>query len=685
MSKYIFILRFLLKARYWQFQIRRRCFARDNVFLVIISRRGLSQEMESSLYLQEISKLYPTIDAALSRIAALRAELAMPKATIHIVSDVHGEYKKLRHVINNASGTLKPIVEEMFKERLDKKAISRLLNLIYYPLEAYEAILSEIGSGEDQLKILHECLLYEFEIFQLLGRRRLLMDCEKVLPADYRKVFLEILFSSSGENLERYVETLVSHFHEQKKEVDLLRMVARVIRNLLISELIIAGDLGDRGPRIDKVINYIMHQPNVAITWGNHDASWLGACLGDRACIATVIRISLRYRRLSQLEEGYGIPMAPLEKLARTVYQDDPAERFPCRGEGMREASLMARMQKAIAVIQFKMEGQTVRRNPGFNMEDRNLLHRIIPQDFKIEIGGKKYQMRDTSFPTIDWSDPYKLSAEEEACIERLRESFLHSPVLWEHFRYIVNRGSMYLIRDRHLIFHACVPVTESGEFLELEVDGVRQSGKALFDALNTVIHRAIRHRDQKDLDMLWYLWAGPRSPWFGKDKMTTFEGYFLDEAETHHETKNPYFKLIHEKDFCKKVLSEFGVDPERGLIINGHVPVKIEKGESPIKKSGLAVTIDGAFSEVYGDKGYTLVLEPDRTFLAQHHHFESVEDAIQTGADIVPSIVELFRFDPPRKVIETERGSEIQEHINMLESLIKAFRANVVREKLIT
>ena len=640
--------------------------------------------MEANLlYLKELSRLYPTIDAALSKIASLRAELSLPKATVHVISDVHGEYKKLRHVINNASGSLKPIVEAMFASTLDSSKRQLLLNLIYYPLETYEFLAADFKDKDSETGFLQTMLFYEFQIIRNLANKRLLQDSENLLPPDYRKVFLEILFSANSENLQEYSRTLASHFYDQRKQSDLLRMVARLIRNLLISELIVAGDLGDRGPRLDKVINYIMHQPNVSITWGNHDASWLGACLGDMSCIATVLRISLRYRRLSQLEEGYGIPVAPLEKLARTVYADDPCQRFPCKGDGLRDALLMSRMQKAVAVMQFKLEAQAIERNPHFHMQSRNLLHLIDIQKGTVEIGSKHYKLLDTCFPTVDWKNPYKLSTEEEVCMQRLRESFLHSPVLWKHFRFVVNAGSMYLIRDNHLIFHACVPVDEKGDFLEFEIDGNLHKGKALFDALNSVVHRAIRHREQKDLDMLWYLWAGPLSPWFGKDKMATFETYFLEDPKTHHELKNPYFKLIHDKGFCKKILSEFGVDGEQGMIVNGHVPVKVEEGESPLKESGMAVTIDGAFSEAYGDRGYTLVLEAERTYLAQHHHFESFKESITKGSDIVPKLQSLVDYHRPRLVGDTERGAEIKGMIEILESLIQAYRNNTIRERI--
>ncbi|RYD63146.1 MAG: fructose-bisphosphatase class III, partial [Verrucomicrobiaceae bacterium] len=369
-------------------------------------------------------------------------------------------------------------------------------------------------------------------------------------------------------------------------------------------------------------------------------------------------------QRLFQLEMGYGIPMAPVEKLVRTVYHDDPAEYFPCLGKGIRDPLSMARMQKAMAVIQFKLESQTIRRNPDFRLEHRNLLHKIDPADWTVEVDGKRYRLRDHNFPTIDWNDPYALSPEEEECMAQLRTSFLQSQTLWEHMRYLEQKGSMHLIRDYNLIFHGCVPVDEEGTFLPMLVDGVEHRGRELYDALNQVVHRAFRHKEQRHLDMLWYLWCGPLSPLFGKDKIATFEGYLIAEKEAHKETKNAYFKLIHEKEFCRRIFDDFGVDPDRGLIVNGHVPVNIEKGESPIKASEQAITIDGAFSEVYGDNGYTLVLDADRTFLAQHHHFESITESITQGSDIIPTIQDVCVFDTPRRVADTAEGLALRHEI---------------------
>jgi fructose-1,6-bisphosphatase-3 len=478
-----------------------------------------------------------------------------------------------------------------------------------------------------------------------------------------------------------YIDAIVEALLRQRKTAALIRLTVRVVRNLAIDELILAGDCWDRGPRGDRVVDYLMRQANVSITWGNHDAAWLGACLGQEALIAHVLRISVRYRRLSQLEEGYGITMQPLEHLVRAVYANDPAECFMPKGTGLRETIQMARMQKAAAIMQYKLEGQTIERNPEYEMGHRRLLHRIDAKAGTIEIDGVVRPLRDTCFPTLDPARPYELSAEERACMKRLRESFFVSQKLWEHMQYLVRLGSMWLLRDDHLIFHGCLPVDERGEFLPFPIDGVPLRGRELFDAIERSVIRSLDRPTDRERDLLWYLWCGPRSPLFGKDRITTLENDLVADPATHVETKNPYFHLIHEPAFCDRILTEFGADPKRGLIVNGHVPVKIDKGESPLKRSGKAITIDGAFSEAYGDHGYTLVLEPDRTFLAKHHHFESVEAAVRDGVDIIPELADVRRWDPPRHVSDTERGEEIHREMDLLERLIRAYQSNKLRQ----
>jgi fructose-1,6-bisphosphatase-3 len=391
----------------------------------------------------------------------------------------------------------------------------------------------------------------------------------------------------------------------------------------------------------------------------------------------------LRYRRLFQLEEGYGITLSPLEMLARQAYADDPANCFRPKRAGQRDDLLMARMQKAAAVMQFKLEGQIIRRHGEWEMERRDLLQRLDRKTGTVEIDGRAYTLRDSYFPTVDTSEPSALSPEERECMSRLRESFVSSTRLWQHMSYLARHGAMWLRRDDALIFHGCVPVDERGALLSLQVNGKPLAGRALFDALDSLVRRSFRKGAAsvgEDADWFWYLWTGPRSPLFGKDRMSTFEQYLVEDRQTHKEEKNPYFQLLNDTDFCRRIAAEFGIVDD-GLIVNGHVPVKVEKGEEPVRRSGSAVTIDGAFSESYGDRGYTLILAPERVAIAELHHFKSIGDAITAGADIVPKVRIVRAYERLRRVSDTEHGETIRLRIKALERLILAYEGGALLE----
>jgi fructose-1,6-bisphosphatase-3 len=613
--------------------------------------------------------------SALAEIAHLSAVLTLPRGTIHVVSDIHGEFQKLEHILRNGSGSLRRLVERTFGGRLDEAAQTTLLNLVYYPRETWQRVQADLPDPPARRAFVRDTLVRELELLRSLLARYSLRHARRLFPAGLADLFSELLFSTLLARDPSYVDASVAPFIEKDGGIELLRAGAHVLRAAASYELVVAGDLGDRGPRIDRVIDALRRQPNVSITWGNHDAEWMGACLGQEALIATVIRISLRYGRIGQLEEGYGIPIEPVEQLARAAYADDPAERFRPKGEDLRDPLLLARMQKAAAILQFKLEGQTSRRNPQFELEERCLLGRIDPAAGTVAIDGRTHPLLDRAFPTVDWSDPYRLSAAEERCLELLRRSFLTSAPLWRDMSFVAERGGMFLVRDENLVFHGCVPCDDRGEPLDLVVDGSPRRGRALFDAVDGVVRRAFRSRAQADVDLLYYLWTGPRSPLFGKDRMATFETYFVADKATHKETKNPYFQLIHEPAFCRRIAQEMGVGADEPLIVNGHVPVKLEQGESPLKKSGLAVTIDGAFSEAYGDHGFTLVIEADRTFLAKHHHFDSIESAIDRGTDIVPQIDDVREHASPVRVGDTDRGAPIREEIAGIGELLSAYR----------
>ncbi len=663
---------------------------------------SLSTEQRSTL--RALSASFPTIGSAVAEIAGLQAKLTLPKGIVHVLSDVHGEHAKLRHVISNASGALRPLVAGLLGGSLAEDEQTQLLATIYYPREVLARLRTNLIQSGQRNPWVMRTLRLQFELVRQLSLSYRWDEVQSLIPAEFRELFEELLSEigsgpsgplarlgagglapEAGGPRRRYIETMVDALSTHNRDFAAVRAASRLIRNLSAAETIVAGDLGDRGPRIDRVIDLLKRQPNVSLLWGNHDATWMGACLGHDACIATVLRFSCRYRRGAQLEEGYGIALTPLDKLVRDVYADDPAERFHPKGTGLRDERQVARMEKAIAIIQFKVEGQICRRRPEWGLDHRMLLHRIDPARGVVTIGGKEHPLLDTNFPTIDWSDPYKLSPAEQECMDRLRQSFVGSSRFWEHMNWAARHGNMWTRRDDTLIFHACVPVDEKGEPLTLKVDGREVAGRELFDALTSVVRRAFRKGAEElddDGDWMWYLWGGPRSPLFGKDKLATFENYFVADKDAHKEHKNAYFDLLHDADFCRRIGRLFGCG-EDVLIVNGHVPVKVEKGEQPVKRGGNAVTIDGAFSEAYGDRGYTLVLRPEGISLAEHSPFKSVAEVIDSGADIVPKVTSIRRYPKARTTADTEAGAQIRRAIADLNLLVKAYEEGELIESL--
>ncbi|MCB9559061.1 MAG: fructose-bisphosphatase class III [Kofleriaceae bacterium] len=631
---------------------------------------------DHTVYLRALARRYPNPAAVLAELTNLESILTLPKPTVHVVSDVHGEHVKLRQVVNNASGSLRPLLARLFGDRLDAGELDDLLTMLYYPRETYQAL----PDGEPRRAAVRRFVGHAVTVIRELARRYTLKHVERIVPDPFDATVRELLFGGELAREPAFLDGLIAPFFRHDRDLELVRMVARIVRNLSVGELVVAGDLGDRGPRLDRVIEILEQQPSVAITWGNHDASWMAACLGHPAAIATVVRLSLRYQRLGQLEEGYGISLAPLERLARDVYGDDPASRFEVKGEPAGDPRLLARMHKAIAIIQFKLDGALFRRHPAWELEGRDLLRRIDPATMTVDVDGQRHPLLDDRWPTLTWDDPDALSADEQRCLDELRRGFVASSTLWRQMSFVASHGKMMLRRDRCAIFHGCVPVDADGALLPLVVDGAPRRGKALFDALEVVVQRAFRKRRPDDLDTLYYLWTGPRSPCFGKDRMATFEGHFVADPATHHETKNPYFALLHDAGFCDRILRELGVDDPAGFIVNGHVPVKLDAGETPVKRSGRAVTIDGAFSAAYGDKGFSLVLDATRMYLAQHYHFDGAAAAVATGADIIPTVADLEIYPRPRTVADTERGDELRAEIAALEELIAAFETNLIR-----
>jgi fructose-1,6-bisphosphatase III len=633
-------------------------------------------------HLRALASQFPTSEAAITEAAALRAQLSLPRGVVHVISDIHGEDAKLRHVINNGSGALRRLVDRIIGDRLSAEEKRRFLAVMYYPREAINRYSHAIVASGRRLEWVYQTLTLQFEIVRHLRATYRRVHFEELLPDWYRELFVEL---GSGQR-PQYIRELIAGMARHDRDWGAVRAGARLIRNLACAELLVLGDVGDRGPRVDLVIDTLKRQPNCNVLWGNHDMLWIGAHLGHEPCLLTALRFSVRYRVAAQLEEGYGIPRLPLEVLAREVYGDDPCEKFMPKGEGLRDSGLVAKMQKAVAVMQFKAEGRMIERHPEWNLAHRRLLHKIHWEGKKavaVDIDGVQHSLLDQNLPTIDPDDPYAYSPAEQACIDRMRESFTRSMRLREHMVWLVRHGGMWSTRDEVLFFHACVPVDAEGLPLSLRVDGRDVSGREMMDALGSVVRRAMRKRwfgVDADADWLWYMWGGPLSPLFGKDKLATFETHFVADKNAHKEHKNPYFDLMHDAEFIKKIGRLFGCGDDV-LVVNGHVPVKIEKGEQPVKRGGNAITIDGAFSQAYGDRGYTLVLRPEGIELAEHSQFHGVDAAINEDADIVPTLTTIRRYDRARTVGDTEEGRGIERRIADLDALVQAFQEGLVRE----
>lgn len=631
-----------------------------------------------------LARQFPTSASVMAEISRLQAMLTLPKGRIHIISDVHGDDRKLRHVVNNASGGLSTLVNEVFGDELNEEEKGILLAFLYYPVEKMRTYGERLQNREWRLGKTKRLLRLQFRLVRNLAKTVTKEELLGLMKDEFRVLYIALLDEVSFQRDPGYVDSMVEALGDYDQDIIALHEASRLVRNLVVSEVVVAGDLFDRGERGDRVIHYLMNQPKVSFTWGNHDVTWMGATLGSEVLIATVLRISLRYLRLWQLEEGYGILLSPLAKLAKTVYEGDPATCFyPKRESDFMDEDLVAKMHKAIAILEFKLAKPVIDRHPEWKMENRNQLHLIDYEGRTITLDGKTHELKDAHFPTVDPSDPYALSEEEEVCMSRLRQSFVSSPRLWEHMLFVVKQGGLSLRRDEALIFHACLPTNPDGSFREVDVAGKSLRGGALFTELEEIVRRSYRegaHTVSDDLDFFYWLWVHGDSPLFGKAQMTTFERYFLADKETHLEVKDAYFEKIHDADFCRRVGQEFGMEDDV-LIVNGHVPVKVEKGEDPVKRGGNAVTIDGAFSEAYGDHGYTLVLGPNGIRLAEHSHFESIEHFLDCDDDMIPKLRELRKNPAPRTIRETHEGDDINAQLCSLNGLLQGYRSGEVTE----
>ncbi len=642
-------------------------------------------------FLKSLSKQYPTIAAASTEIINLQSIMNLPKSTEHFLTDIHGEYEQFNHVLKNGSGSVKRKIEEEFGNTLTGRDKKSLATLIYYPEEKLDIVAQTEENIDDWYKITIHRLV---QITKRVASKYTRSKVRKALPKDFAYI-IEELITEKEELLdkEEYYNSIIETIIRIGRAPELIVAFSNLIQRLVIDHLHIVGDIFDRGPGPHIIMETLRNYHSVDIQWGNHDVVWMGAACGSPSCIATVVRFSARYGNLDILEEGYGINLIPLATFAMKTYRQSDCRCFAIKYSGdydTKDLDLDEKMHKAISVIQFKLEGQLIKRHPEFGMDDRLLLDKIDYEKKQVNIGGKMYEMLDCDLPTVDPADPYRLSDEEEELMNKLRHAFVRSERLQRDVRFLYSKGSLYKVFNSNLLYHGCVPLDENGNFRKVNVYGSEYSGKQLYDVLDHYARRGFYSHDpaekEKGQDMLWYIWAGPDSPVFGKDKMATFERYFVADPETHTETKNSYYRLLDNEDVINSILTEFGLDSAHSHIVNGHVPVERKKGESPVKCGGKLLIIDGGFSRAYQDKtgtaGYTLISNSYGLRLVAHEKFVSTESAIRNETDILSDsfIVETY---PHRMMIaDTDIGAEIKESIAQLEDLLQAYRDGTLIEK---
>ncbi len=648
-------------------------------------------------YLQLLEQSFPNIADATTEIINLEAIAHLPKGTEHFLADIHGEYQAFQHVLKNASGNIKRKVNELFGDTLRSTEKRELCTLIYYPEQKLELVKHE----EKDINDWYHITIYRLiEVCRDVSSKYTRSKVRKSLPPDFSYIIQELLHEHSDDKDKTdYVSAIIKTIISTGRTDDFIIAVCEVIQRLAIDQLHILGDVYDRGPGAHIVMDTLQNYHTWDITWGNHDILWMGACAGNDACICNVIRIALRYANMATIEDGYGINLIQLATLAMDVYGNDPCEEFMPKVSkdnplDERSLTLTAQMHKAISILQFKIESQMIARHPLWKMDDRRLLHAIDYKKGTVVVDGKEYKMRSCNFPTINPDQPDQLTEEEQLLIDRLHHSFTSSEKLRSHIRALLRHGCMYNIVNHNLLYHASIPLTKDGKLKEVEIaPGKKLKGKELLYQTGMKIRSAFQtnsdlqteEEHQDAVDFFLYLWCGPDSPLFDKAKMATFERYFLTEKETHKEAKGYYFTMRDNEQTVDMIMDEFGVQQPNRHIINGHVPVHVVKGESPIKANGKLMVIDGGFSQAYhketGIAGYTLVYHSRGFQLVQHEPFTSAEDAIKRGTDIV-STTQIVEMNQHRlRVEDTDKGKELRLQIEALKELLYAYRCGFLTE----
>lgn len=643
--------------------------------------------MRDLAYLKLLSREYPNIRAAASDIINLQAICGLPKGTEYFFSDLHGEHEAFIYLLRSSSGIIREKIRETFGHIISEEDEVRLANLIYYP----EKMINQIKQANEYTEDWQKTAVYRLvQICREVSSKYTRSKVRKKMPREFSGVIDELLYvDNTDDNKTEYYSELINTLIDVRVADSFIVVICSLIRSLTIDNLHILGDIFDRGPRPDIILEELMHFHDVDIQWGNHDISWMGAATGNWACICNVLRMALGYNGFDVLEDGYGINLRPLSMFAERVYRDDPCTCFlpQILDKNIYDAvdpKLAAKMHKAIAVLQYKEEGQIIKRHPEYGMEERILLSAIRYDRGTVTIDGKEYPMRDMNFPTVDPADPLRLTDEEEELLHTLELSFRHNARLHEHVRFLYSNGSMYKCCNSNLLYHGCIPMTENREFDGLMVGGKMYRGKELMDFIDTQVKNAYflpEDAPEKEAcrDFMWYLWNGAKSPVFGKDKNRSFEHYFIEDPEVMRETMNPYYQLSEEEETCDMILKEFGLPTKGSHIINGHMPVKIKSGETPIRAGGKLFIIDGGLSKAYQERtgiaGYTLIFNSHHLALAEHKPFDPERER-------TPKVYIVEKMQKRITVADTDEGKELAGRIEDLKELLKAYRSGLLKER---
>ena len=646
---------------------------------------------EELKYLNILSEKFPTIQSVCTEIINLEAILNLPKGTEHFLSDLHGEYESFLHILKNASGAIKTKIDEIFKNVMTQDERRKLATLIYYPKEKLELIKKETSNINEFYRI----TLYRLiKICKVVGSKYSRSKVRKAIPKEYQYIIDELLHANQNSyDKDIYYDKIIDSIITLGRADAFIIAISNLIQQLAVDHLHIIGDIYDRGPGPHIIIDELMKYHSIDIQWGNHDIIWMGAAAGSKACIFNVIRICARYNNLDILEEGYGINIRTITEFAMEEYGEKDSEIFKPKNIEEKDSNfdqiVMAKTQQAAAIIQFKLEGQIIKRHPEYYMEDRLLLDKINYKKGKIKIDGKEYDLLENYFPTIDPDDPYKLSEKEAEVVRKLTKSFKNSEKLQRHIQFLYSKGNVYKIFNDNLLIHGCVPMSMFGEFVSVNVNGKELRGRDYLDYVEKIAREGYfepegSEKRENGKDFLWYLWCGKNSPIFCKDKMKTFERYYLAEKETWIENKNPFYNFENDEHISEKVLKEFGIDPNKGHIICGHIPVKFKTGESPIKANGKLFIIDGGLSKAYqkttGIAGYTLRYSSYGLTLVAHEPFTSRENAIINETDL-HSEKQIVEKVERKRIKDTDKGKELMTQIVDLEKLLEAYKSGIISE----